>query len=429
MSLDEHDQKFLDDMGINAELVENSGLTIKTLQEIAEDYKENELILLDEAEYIAKKIQRCKAVHSVRWRIKSASHLIKKIIRKLNEDQPSEKYKDINANNYKSIVTDLIGVRAIYLFKSDWEIVHNHILSRWIIKQDEPVTIYHRKGDIMDIYANYLDCEQKIHFYNYRSIHYLVPATKIQSEQVYCEIQTRTIFEEGWSEIDHKVRYPDFSEDENLMSYLTIFNRLAGSADEMGSYVNELVALIKKNNELEEERKLKEQQFLGEKAKLQENIRELSTNGKNIKEVQRVYEQLIDVQRAEIDSLKEELKSQTSENIRLNRKEKSPMVILLDQKDKTTSKECYEGDIIIEVTRTNNFATFTGHFNPKFEKIPHVEVTVLETNSLNTDISDLRVRTGVGQPHNFNVHLFNDKLGYVEEGIYKFGFKASEMSL
>lgn len=426
MSLEDATLQFIKDMGITKEDVEESGISIEVLKEIAEDYKENELILLDEAEYIAKKIQRCKAVHSVRWRIKSVSHLIKKIVRKLTGKEPSEKYGSINVNNYKTIVTDLIGVRAIYLFKSDWEIVHKHILSRWITKEDELVTIYHREGDIMDIYKEYPECEQKIHFYNYRSIHYLVPATKIQSEQVYCEIQTRTIFEEGWSEIDHKVRYPDFSEDENLMSYLTIFNRLAGSADEMGSYVNELVALIKKNNELEEERKIKEQQFLGEKEKLQENIRELSTNGKNIKEVQLVYEQLIDVQRAEIDSLKEELKSQTSENIRLNRQEKTPMVILLNQTDRTTTKECYEGEITIKVTRTNHFATFTGHFNPKFDQIPYVDVTVIETDSTNTDLAHLRVRTGVGQPHNFNVHLFNDKLGYVEEGIYKFTFKASE---
>ena len=77
---------------------------IEILKEIAEDYKENELILLDEAEYIAKKIQRCKAVHSVRWRIKSVSHLIKKIVRKLIGKEPSEKYRSINVNNYKTIV-------------------------------------------------------------------------------------------------------------------------------------------------------------------------------------------------------------------------------------------------------------------------------------------------------------------------------------
>ncbi|WP_431810155.1 hypothetical protein [Jejubacter sp. L23] len=204
----------------------------------------------------------------------------KKILRKITEENPSEKYKEINADNYKSIITDLIGVRAIYLFKSDWQTVHDHILSRWVLKEDEPVTIYHREGDIMDIYKNHPKCEQKRHIHNYRSIHYIVPATNIQSVQVYCEIQTRTIFEEGWSEIDHQVRYPDFSDDENLMSYLTIFNRLAGSADEMGSYVNDLVELIKKNNELETERKTKESQYTSEKEKLEEEIKILSSDRK-----------------------------------------------------------------------------------------------------------------------------------------------------
>lgn len=266
MDFSQEDSNFLLEMGVELEAFQKSEVSVETLKKIAEDYKSNELSLLDEAEYIAKKIQRCKAVHSVRWRIKSVSHLIKKIVRKLSDDQKlAEKYKGITVDNYKTIVTDLIGVRAIYLFKSDWEKVHTHILSRWILKDGEPVTIYYRDGDIMDIYDKYPDCQQKIHFYNYRSIHYLVPSTKINSEQVYCEIQTRTIFEEGWSEIDHKVRYPDYSEDENLMSYLKIFNRLAGSADEMGSYVNELVALIKQNNDLEDEREQREKQFLVEK--------------------------------------------------------------------------------------------------------------------------------------------------------------------
>src|SRR5690606_32013617 len=168
------------------------------------------------------------------------------------------------------------------------------------------VTYYHGKCDIMDVYKEYPECYQKIHFYNYRSIHYLVPATKINSEQIFCEIQTRTIFEEGWSEIDHKVRYPDFSEDENLMSYLTIFNRLAGSADEMGSYVNELVALIKKNNQLEEDRTLKEKQFLAEKEKLQLDIDNLSKTEKSIDKVRQAYEQLINVQKEELESLRSE---------------------------------------------------------------------------------------------------------------------------
>ena len=293
MEIIDQDSFFLQEWGLDSALVEKSGLSVDTLRSIVQDYKSNQLTLLDEAEYIAKKIQRCDSVHSVRWRIKDTSHLLNKIIRKLTEDEPSEKYKGISSGNYKSIITDLIGVRAIYLFKSDWKDVHEHILSRWTTKNDESVMIYHRDGDIMDIYAGHPECKQEIHKHNYRSIHYVVPATNIESVQVYCEIQTRTIFEEGWSEIDHQVRYPDYSDDENLMSYLTIFNRLAGSAEEMGSYVNELVELIKKNNKLESERDLKDQAFDSEKERLEAEIKSLSANQSNFAEMKSAYDKLI----------------------------------------------------------------------------------------------------------------------------------------
>lgn len=426
MDLQQEDLSFLQSMGVKLEDFQKSELSVETLKKIADDYKSNELILLDEAEYIAKKIQRCEAVHSVRWRIKSVSHLIKKIVRKLSDDQkPAEKYKGITVDNYKTIVTDLIGVRAIYLFKSDWEKVHQHILSRWVLKDHEPVTIYHRKGDIMDIYDAYTDCKQEIHFYNYRSIHYLVPATKINSEQIYCEIQTRTIFEEGWSEIDHKVRYPDYSEDANLMSYLTIFNRLAGSADEMGSYVNELVALIKQNNDLEDEREQREKQFLVEKEKLHSDIHKLSGNGKNIDQVKAAYEQLIDVQKQEIESLKLELKSQTNENVRLNRTDKTPMVLLKNQSIEIANN-IQKGDLEIQVNRTNRFATFTGQLSLEGEGKPQIEIHTVDVSGISSVVDDMRINTGISKDgKTFNVHLFNDVLGHVEIGDYKFQYKVS----
>ncbi|WP_431810105.1 hypothetical protein [Jejubacter sp. L23] len=78
MNTGKSDFDFLQEIGVTTELVETSGIPVDTLREIVKDYKHNELTLLDEAEYIAKKIQRCNAIHSVRWRIKSHSHLIKK---------------------------------------------------------------------------------------------------------------------------------------------------------------------------------------------------------------------------------------------------------------------------------------------------------------------------------------------------------------
>ncbi|WP_038907476.1 RelA/SpoT domain-containing protein [Dickeya oryzae] len=423
MEITNDDLNFLREMRLSSDLVEKSGLSINNLRSIAQDYKDNQLTLLDEAEYIAKKIQRCNAVHSVRWRIKNTAHLLNKIIRKLTEDNPSEKYKEINSDNYKTIITDLIGVRAIYLFKSDWKEVHEHILSRWTIKKDEPVMIYHRDGDIMKIYDEHPECKKEIHKHNYRSIHYVVPATNIQSVQVYCEIQTRTIFEEGWSEIDHQVRYPDYSDDENLMSYLTIFNRLAGSADEMGSYVNDLVELIRKNNELENDRYLKEQYFVSEKERLDSEIQKLSANKDNIDEIKRAYKELIDIQSNELMSLRSELKSQSYEEIRLNG-QKTPVLKVIAQDSKINTNGTHEGTIKIQVMRPNNFASFAGHFNPAFKTIPEVSVNIIETTAKKTKPEDLKIKTGVGKVSDFNAHVFNEKLGYVEEGEYLFSFVA-----
>lgn len=421
MELQKNEQEFLLNMGVKLADFEKSGLCVSNLMEIAQDYKNNELTLLDEAEYIAKKVQRCDSVHSVRWRIKSTSHLIKKIVRKLSEEKPSEKYKEINADNYKSIITDLIGVRAIYLFKSDWEEVHKHILSRWVLKENEPVVIYHREGDIMDIYSNYKECKQEKHIYDYRSIHYIIPVAQINSKEVFCEIQTRTIFEEGWSEIDHKVRYPDYSEDEDLKNYLKIFNRLAGSADEMASYVSDLVALIKKNNSLEEEREQKDKAYLEEKEQLQSDIEKLSSDGKNLAKMKEAFEKYIEVQDKQILSLKSELKSKLNENMILNRKE--PMVQNITQ-ETSVDNGVVTGLISFDVLRPNNHATFTANFDYNFESCPEVEIEIESVHGIQTSIDNLVVRAGAAKESKFNAHLFNKELGYVEEGKYCFKFKA-----
>ena len=202
MSLLEEQKKFLLQMGIDVGRFESLGRDIQILIDIANDYEVHKADLLDEASYVANKLQRCEGVHTVRSRIKDTSHLVEKIIRKWESKEVAEKYDTISKDNYKSIISDLIGVRAIYLFKRDWEIVHNHILSKWQVQEE--VVIYHREGDDLAKYEHYTDCKKEVHDKGYRSIHYIIPATKIEGQSVNCEIQTRTIFEEGWSEIDHK---------------------------------------------------------------------------------------------------------------------------------------------------------------------------------------------------------------------------------
>ena len=54
------------------------------------------------------------------------------------------------------------------------------------------------------------------------------------------DIHCRTLFEEGWSEIDHDIVYPYCQDDEMLKDYSSLLNRLSGLADEMSSYFRKI---------------------------------------------------------------------------------------------------------------------------------------------------------------------------------------------
>lgn len=209
---------------------------------IRSDHIAQTQMLSESASLYAKIIQNIPGVHSVRWRVKDADHLLEKIVRKRATGE--EKYSTISPDNYYTIITDLIGIRALHLFKDDCFEINKAISSIWS-PTEKPVA-YIRNGDPDDLINKYTqhDLDVKVHPAGYRSVHFVISSQPI-NRKVYAELQVRTIFEEGWSEIDHKIRYPNFSDNELVGYFLTIFNRMAGSADEMGSFVTGLAASIK----------------------------------------------------------------------------------------------------------------------------------------------------------------------------------------
>lgn len=202
------------------------------LENIYEDYVKLISNLEPSAIFIFNNLMKIPNVHSVRYRIKDPEHLIEKIIRR-RIDTPDFA---INITNYKEVVTDLIGLRALHLFKEDWIDIHKSIIDTWVLKQT-PVANY-RLGDSDNYFKIFKEngCETKEHKFGYRSVHYIVE-TQPAKLKYYAEIQVRTIFEEAWSEIDHTIRYPYDQENPVFLSFLLILNRLAGSADEMGTFI------------------------------------------------------------------------------------------------------------------------------------------------------------------------------------------------
>lgn len=189
-------------------------------------------------------------IHSYRYRTKEPGHLLEKIIRKRNGDL--EKFRNLSSHNYCKYITDLIGIRVFFLYREDWYQFHQYITSvfennpEFYVEdrlQDfvedpekyyiaERPKVYRRTGDTRIYDEDLIDIKSDG---IYRSLHYI-----IKYRGYYVEIQARTLFEEGWSEVDHDIVYPYFKDDEMLTSYSTLLNRLSGMADEMSSYFKKM---------------------------------------------------------------------------------------------------------------------------------------------------------------------------------------------
>lgn len=185
-------------------------------------------------------------IHSYRYRTKDPGHLLEKIIRKRKEHY--ERFEYIDRENYHKYITDLIGIRVFFLYREDWIHFHKYITSAFENNPDiyvadrikdfdenpdhyyiaERPKVYRRNGDTRIYDEDLIEIRSDG---IYRSLHYI-----IKYKGYYVEIQGRTLFEEGWSEIDHDIVYPYYKDDEMLKDFSTLLNRLSGMADEMSSY-------------------------------------------------------------------------------------------------------------------------------------------------------------------------------------------------
>lgn len=241
MNADLRLDSFLERNRIAAGTWEAATIEWAALQEIGRDHDLQHTNLSESAELFARLVQKFDKVHSVRWRVKDTEHLLEKIVRKRAERVG--KYLEITPANYFEVVADLVGIRALHLYKEDCIAIDRSIRQAWHLV--EQTVAYVREGDpavFLQQLAE-LGFDIKNHPAGYRSIHYIVESRPV-SRKVTTEIQVRTIFEEGWSEIDHNIRYPNLSDNALVEYFLTIFNRMAGSADEMGAFVRGLASTL-----------------------------------------------------------------------------------------------------------------------------------------------------------------------------------------
>ena len=189
-------------------------------------------------------------IHSYRYRTKDVWHLLEKVVRKKKENP--KKFGALDHTNFYKYVTDLIGIRVFFLYREDWIYFHKYITNRF---ENDPNQYIHDRLNDFDEDPNHFYIAERPKAYKrtgdskiynsneidiittgiYRSLHYT-----IKYKGYYVEIQGRTLFEEGWSEIDHDIVYKEAEDDEMLRDYSKLLNRLSGLADEMSSYFRRL---------------------------------------------------------------------------------------------------------------------------------------------------------------------------------------------
>ena len=250
MSRNESQMMF--ELGLKAEDLEDVDISVDSLYKIYTDYKKDADLMEKQAEYRARILNACEEVNSVKWRVKDPLHLIKKIIRKKKKPADNLKYANINVSNYRETITDLIGLRAIFIFKAHWSLVDEYIFNNLNVCSDSIITIYHANDDDLTLFPksslvkkyegstyNY-KLEQKDS--RYRSIHYILQGEKPTGCKI--ELQARSILDEAWGEIDHHVRYPDNEDDPELLRKMSILNgQISGCEEHASQSYNYFTAL------------------------------------------------------------------------------------------------------------------------------------------------------------------------------------------
>ncbi len=171
------------------------------------------------------------AIHSVKSRMKAPSHLRDKLERKAQTGivvTPESLFKE---------VTDLISVRVLHLYQDQFTVIHSEIIEKiktgdWTLGEapkaytwdPESKQFFENQGVVTEVRDSY-----------YTSVHYLVKPNT--TNDLCCEIQVRTLFEEIWGEIDHAINYPHQTDSVACKEQLRVLSKLVSTGTRLSDSI------------------------------------------------------------------------------------------------------------------------------------------------------------------------------------------------
>ena len=161
-------------------------------------------------------------IHFIRHRVKDSQSLREKLKRHSAEHERSE----IDESNLFDRITDLAGLRIIHLHTDQIRAMHPRILA--VLEANRYRVVGKPVAYCWDV--EYKALFQDVGFHTeeadslYTTVHYDVQSS--HRTPITCELQVRSLADEVWGEVSHRVNYPVESPSEACRDQLKVLARL-----------------------------------------------------------------------------------------------------------------------------------------------------------------------------------------------------------
>lgn len=165
-------------------------------------------------------------VHFIKYRVKSASSLKDKLEDKAVKRREKGKAPDISPENLFSKIGDLAAVRILHLHTDQIKPMAaaiDSVFQTYQYKVKEGPTAIVWDGEYGELYKG-LKIPTQTRSSMYMSVHYVVEAAT--NPRILVELQVRTLMEEVWGEIDHRIRYKSSKVKRACQDQLKVLARL-----------------------------------------------------------------------------------------------------------------------------------------------------------------------------------------------------------
>jgi len=172
-------------------------------------------------------------IHSLKWRAKEPSHLKDSLKRKAQKALDAGKPFAITKDNVFDKMPDLAGVRLLHLHMRQMEKLHSLILQ--VIEDEGYVLSGKPEAKTWDLEYERMFKKLKLKVVRneslYTSVHYVIKQNS--TTRRLCELQVRTLAEEVWGEISHKINYPHETDSVACKEQLKVLARLVSGCSRL----------------------------------------------------------------------------------------------------------------------------------------------------------------------------------------------------